>query len=78
MYKLSIELLFLFDTYLREELQNHMEGIWFPHWLSGKESACQCFPMQKTQIQSLGRDREDPLEKDMAIHSSILAWKTHG
>ena len=28
--------------------------------------------MQETQIQSLGR--EDPLEKAMAIHSSILAW----
>ena len=21
---------------------------------------------------------EDPLEKEMAIHSSILAWRTHG
>ena len=29
--------------------------------------------MQKTQVQFLGR--EDPLEKEMAIHSSILAWK---
>ena len=29
--------------------------------------------MQETQVQSLGR--EDPLEKEMAIHSSILAWK---
>ena len=29
--------------------------------------------MQETQIQSLGR--EDPLEKAMAIHSSILAWR---
>ena len=29
--------------------------------------------MQKTQIQSLGQ--EDPLEKEMAIHSSILAWE---
>ena len=30
--------------------------------------------MQETQVQSLGR--EDPLEKEMAMHSSILAWKT--
>ena len=30
-------------------------------------------PMQETQVQSLGR--EDPLEKEMAIHSSILAWE---
>ena len=30
--------------------------------------------MQKTQIPSLGW--EDPQEKEMAIHPSILAWKT--
>ena len=29
--------------------------------------------MRETQIQFLGR--EDPLEKEMATHSSILAWK---
>ena len=29
--------------------------------------------MRETWVQSLGR--EDPLEKEMAIHSSILAWK---
>ena len=29
--------------------------------------------MQKTQVQSLGW--EDSLEKEMATHSSILAWK---
>ena len=29
--------------------------------------------MQKTQVQSLGW--EDPLEKEMAAHSSILTWK---
>ena len=29
--------------------------------------------MQKTQVQSLGW--EDPLEKRMVTHSSILAWK---
>ena len=28
---------------------------------------------QETRVQSLGR--EDPLEKEMAIHSSILAWR---
>ena len=27
---------------------------------------------QETQVQSLGQ--EDPLEKEMATHSSILAW----
>ena len=29
--------------------------------------------MQETQVQFLGR--EDPLEKEMATHSSILAWR---
>ena len=29
--------------------------------------------MQETQVQFLGG--EDPLEKDMATHSSILAWR---
>ena len=29
--------------------------------------------MQETQVQSL--DREDPLEKGMANHSGILAWR---
>ena len=29
--------------------------------------------MQKTQVQSLGW--EDPMEKEMAIHSSTIAWK---
>jgi len=29
--------------------------------------------MQETWVQSLGQ--EDPLEKEMATHSSILTWK---
>ena len=33
-----------------------------------------CLPgMQETRVRSLGW--EDPLEKEMATHSSILAWK---
>ena len=32
--------------------------------------------MWDTQVQSLSR--EDPLEKEMATHRSILAWKFHG
>ena len=32
------------------------------------------FAMQETRVQSLGQ--EDPLEKEMATHSSILAWET--
>ena len=34
-----------------------------------------CLPtMQETRVQSLGQ--EDRLEKEMATHSSVLAWKT--
>ena len=32
--------------------------------------------MQEAQVQPL--DREDPLEKEMATHSSILAWEIPG
>ena len=33
-----------------------------------------CLPaMQETRVRSLGW--EDPLEKEMATHSSILAWR---
>ena len=32
--------------------------------------------MQETWVRSLGQ--EDPLEKEMATHSSTLAWKCHG
>ena len=41
----------------------------FPHSLVGKNLPA----MQETQVQFLGW--KDPLEKEMAIHSSILAWK---
>jgi len=32
--------------------------------------------MQETQVRFL--DQEDPLEKEMATHSSILAWEIPG
>jgi len=44
-------------------LRETMCLVGLPWWLSGKESACQC------------RNPKDPLEKGMATHSSILAWK---
>ena len=34
---------------------------------SGKESACQCRRQKRPML--------DPLEKEMATHSGILAWK---
>jgi len=36
---------------------------------SGKEPVCQC----RRHKRSLGQ--KDPLEEDMATHSSILAWR---
>ena len=32
-----------------------------------------CLAMRETRVPSLGQ--EDPLEKEMATHSSTLAWK---
>ena len=44
----------------------------FPHNSVGKE--VKNLPaMQETWVQSLGQ--EDPLEKELATHSSTLAWK---
>ena len=39
----------------------------------GAQTAKNLPSMQETQVQSLGQ--EDPLEKGMATHSSILAWR---
>ena len=41
-------------------------------WLNGKESACQC---KRCEFWFLGQ--EDPLEREMATHSCILAAKSH-
>ena len=43
--------------------------MYFPGGSDGKESACNAGDW----VRSLGQ--EDPLEKGMANHSSILAWK---
>ena len=40
-----------------------------PWWLTVKNLPA----MQETQVRSLGQ--EDPLEKGMTTHSSILAWR---
>ena len=44
-------------------------GFGFPRWLSSKESACNA---GDSGLPSLGREN---MEEDMAIHSSILAWR---
>ena len=50
-----------------------MEVMGFPDGGSGKEPTCQCRKCNETRVRSLGQ--EDPLEKGMATHSSILAWR---
>ena len=45
-----------------------------PVWASLVAQMVKRLPtMQETRVRSLGR--EDPLEKEMATHSSILAWR---
>ena len=46
-------------------------------WASLVAQRLKCLPgMWETRVRSL--DREDPLEKEMATHSSTLAGKPHG
>ena len=52
-----------------------MSHIWV-NGSMGKESACQCRRHRCVWVQALGQ--ENPLEKEIATHSSILAWKPHG
>jgi len=50
-------------------LSNYRGALGFPSGSGSKKLPA----MRETCVQSLGR--EDPLEKGMATHSSILAWK---
>ena len=58
--------------------QSPGEGIGYPRQYSWASLVSQTvknpLAMQETWIRSL--DWEDPLEKGMATHSSILAWRT--
>ena len=44
-----------------------------PQWLNDKEATCNAGDVRETQVQFLGW--ADPLEKEMAACSSILAWE---
>ena len=74
---LIVIILFLYNSYLI---------LGFPRWLGGKRTHQPSFPggsdhkesawMQKTQeMQVSSLDWEDPLEKGMVTHSSILSWR---
>ena len=63
----------------RNNQERHWREWWISMWVKGREE----FPggsgvknppaVYKTRVRSLSR--EDPLEEEMATHSSILAWK---
>ena len=71
-------------TFLQSNVQNSPSEASTVHelWISrcwhpgGSEVKASASNAGETRVQSLGW--EDPLEKEMAIHSSILAWKSHG
>ena len=48
---------------------NSISMLDFPHNLVGKESACNAGDLGSIP------GSEDPLEKEMATHSTILAWR---
>ena len=69
----------LFISLILEDICSQVHGFFFP-WISMVKydslvaQMINSLPaMWETQVQSLGQ--EDPLEKKMATHSSILAWK---
>ena len=64
--------------YSWHQLSNILVVALFPGGVSGKEPTCQCRrpKRQETWVRSLGQ--EDPLEKEMTTHSSILAWRIPG
>ena len=64
------------NRYLLISICKHLNVCYMPGhvWASLMAQMVRNLPaMPKTQVQSLGW--EDPLEKGMAIHSSILAWR---
>ena len=53
-------------------LKDQLLNVWgFPCMMA--QTVKHLSTMQETRVQSLGQ--EDPLEKEMAIHSSTIAWK---
>ena len=43
-----------------------------PRWFNGKESVCLC---RRCRRQRFNPCNEDPLQKEMTTHSSVLAWE---
>ena len=55
---------------------SRVHKIMHKHWALGNSDGNESATMQETRAQSLSG--KNPLEKEMATHSSILAWKSHG
>ena len=55
------------------EWLTHSSSTGFPGGPSGKEPTCLCRRCKRQGFKSLGQ--EDQVEKCMATHSSILAWR---
>ena len=57
--------------------EGQREGLYvyvgFPNGAGGKEPACQCRRHKRCGFDPMME--KDPLEKEMAIYSSILAWR---
>ena len=64
------DILVLFSVCLLSFFAHLLSFYGLPWWLSGKRI---CLPRQEMWVQSPGQ--EDPLEEEMAPHSSILAWE---
>ena len=62
----------LFHLFL--ENQYHYHKVYPSNRTSGGSLVKNSFAKQETWVQSLGQ--EDPLEEEMATHSSILAWRS--
>ena len=66
--------LLLYFSFKDPSYTYHFNGLTSLWYLVYVAQSIKCLPaMQETWIQSLGG--EDPLEKEMAIYSSILAWR---
>ena len=89
LYSHFFSLIIVLDSIYMESLQPHLftsKSFLILFWVlsdylskgfsggaSGKEPPCQCRKLKRHRFNPLGQ--EDPLEKNMAAHSSILVWK---
>ena len=54
-------------------LRSPSSGLWWKNAFSGKEPTCRYRRPKRMRVRSLGQ--ENPLQEEMATHSSILAWR---